>query len=154
MTKAAGIWGCDVLSASFGANDKNVPVVQINVRINNGPSSGQLATYEDEVNARSAKYIKYSVESVGGDGMRLENLPKDVDAWIKKTGGKSTVEIKHIEIKNGKRAGEIWDKANSIGRGAPRVLQAPSQQALKDAADAMRAVAGDAPDADSDEAPF
>lgn len=141
--KAEGIWNCDVLNGKYGADDRDIPKVQITVRITDGPSAGQLATYEDEVNARSAKYVRYSVEAVGGDPLKLEKLDEHIAAWIAKTGGKSTVEIKHLEIKNGKNAGKIWDKVNGIGRGAPRPLKSLSKEAANDATEAMRAVMGD-----------
>ncbi len=144
--KAEGIWNCDVLGGKYGANDKDVPTVQISVRITDGPSAGQLANYEDIVDARSAKYVRYSVEAVGGNPLKLEKLEEDIAAWIAKTGGKSTVEIKHLEIKNGKKAGTTWDKVQGIGRGAPRPLRSVSSEAARDAADAMRAVMGDEPD--------
>lgn len=138
---AEGIWPCTVQSANFGENDKKLPQVQINVRIDDGPSAGRFCTYEDVVDARSALYISRSCKSVGWKGGKsgsdLTTLKDDTAAWIAATGGKSTVEIKHIPIKNGKRAGEIWDKPNSIGRG-PRVLKTASHGSLMDAQDAMR----------------
>ncbi len=136
--KAQGIWPCDVLSATAGEDDKGAINVQINVRISDGPDKGQLCTYEDTINNKSALYIARSCKAVGWNGGNVNTLAADVQKWIAATGGKSTVEIKHIEIKNGKRAGQIWDKPNSIGRG-PRVLKAPTDENLTDANDAMRA---------------
>lgn len=163
--KAEGIWECDVLGASAGADDKGVPNVQINVRITSGPSSGTPCTYEDRVDGKSALYVGRSLRAVGWKGVTLKTVKEDVDAWIASSGGKSTVEIKHIEIKNGKRAGEIWDKPNSIGRG-PRVLKPLENDLLSDADEALRRAAeaeGAAPndddvphaaDADPDSLPF
>ncbi len=135
-----GIWPCTVQSAAFGENDRGSQV-QINVRIDDGPSAGRFCTYADSVDVRSALYVRRSCQAVGWTGGEtghdLTTLAADVQAWIAKTGGKSTVEIKHLVIKNGKRAGEIWDKATSIGRG-PRVLQPASKSTLADAQDAMR----------------
>lgn len=154
---AEGIWGCTVSSANAGEID-GVMKVQVNVRIDDGPSAGRQTTYEDEVNARSALYIGRSCVNVGWKGADLNTLKADVDAWIKATGGKSSVEIKHITLKRGKKFDEwvtkhaewraagssgdepkppVWDKANSIGRG-PKPLTAPSAAALTDANDAMR----------------
>jgi hypothetical protein len=148
---AEGIWPCTVFSAAFGEDDKGSPQVQINVRIDEGPSAGRVCTYEDQVNARSALYISRSCKAVGWRG-DLTKLKEDAAAWIEKTGGKSTVEIKHIEIKTGKRAGQIWDKPNSIGRG-PRVLNAPTQERLSDANEAMRRAMADDGGAPPDDVP-
>ncbi len=146
-----GIWPCTVLTGTFGEDDKGSPQVQINVRIDDGPSKGRQCTYEDQVNAKSALYVGRSCKAVGWKGQTLTSLRDDIVAWIEKTGGKSTVEVKHLVIKNGKRAGEIWDKVNSIGRG-PRVLATPSADRLADADEAMRAAmsaGGGAPDDDA-----
>src|SRR6185312_16608239 len=156
---AEGIWGCTVLSASFGENDKGIGQVQVNVRFDDGPSAGRQATYQDEVNAKSALYIGRSCKAIGWTGRDLTTLTADAKAWIEKTGGKSTAEVKHIPIKNGKRAGEIWDKVNSIGRGA-KPLAPPKQATLADANDAMRRAMADdggAPEpgtVDDDSMPF
>lgn len=159
--KAEGIWDCEVLSARYGANDKGVVTVQITAQIASGPDKGQRATYEEEANARSAKYLRYSCEAVGWKGDTLKTLEADCAAWIKETGGKSTVEIKHLEIRNGQRAGQTWDKVNGIGRGAARPLRQASAADLKDADDALRSVGGgspphdDAPHAgETDDIPF
>lgn len=153
---AEGIWPCTVQSATFGEDDKGLPRVRINVRIDDGPSAGRLCTYEETVNAQSALYIGRSCKSVGWTGGKsgsdLKTLDAECAAWIKATGGKSTVEIKHIAIKNGKRAGEIWDKPNSIGRG-PKPLKAVSHSAQMDAADAMRR-AMESDNAADEESPF
>jgi hypothetical protein len=78
----------------------------------------------------------------------------DVAAWIAKTGGKSTVQIRYVDIKKGKKydayiddhaawvrdgrpAGKepqppIWDKVQAIGSG-PKPLAKPSATASQDA---------------------
>jgi hypothetical protein len=136
-TLSEGIFPCLVLDGFFGVDDKNSPIARINVQITDGPDKGQRCTYEDQVNAKSALYVGRSCRAVGWRGVNLETLADDVAAWVAKTGGKSTVEIKHIEIKNGKRAGEIWAKPNSIGRG-PKPLAAAKGETLADANEAMR----------------
>lgn len=136
--KAEGIWPCIVLDAYFGTDLKGLPEVQINVQIDDGPNKGQRCTYEDQVNVKSALYIGRSCRAIGWKGDDLRTLKADCDAWIKATGGRSTVEIKHLLIKSGKRAGEIWDKPNSIGRG-PKALAPATGEVLDDANDAMRA---------------
>ncbi len=133
-----GTWACTVLGAEVGQNDKQIVCVRINVMITEGADNGRKVTYEDQVNHKSAKYIAQSAKAVGWQGERLETLRSDVERWIAATGGASTVEIRHLEIKNGKNAGKIWAKANSIGRGS-RPLQAPSREAADDANEAMRA---------------
>jgi hypothetical protein len=131
-----GIWPCTVLSAEAGEIDGKIKA-RVNVKIDDGPSKGRFCTYEDEVNARSSLYIGRSLKNVGWQGKSLATVKDDCVKWIAETGGKSTVEIKHIPIKNGKRAGEIWDKPNSIGRG-PKPMRAPGGDALSDADEAMR----------------
>lgn len=141
--KAEGIWPCTVVSADYGEDQKRAGVtrVQIGVTIDAGPSAGQFCTYEDDVTGRSALYVMRSARNVGWkggpNGDDLNTLAADCAAWIRETGGKALVEIKHIEIKNGRRAGEIWDKPNSIRRGAS-LLKAASPTALADARDAIR----------------
>lgn len=154
--KTEGIWDCVVLSARYGENDKNNVTVQINVQITDGPDKGQRATYEEVADARSAKYLRYSCEAVGWKGETLKTLESDCAEWIKATGGKSTVEIKHLEIKNGKNAGKTWDKVNGIGRGAPRPLRQANAASLQDADEALRAVRGGGGEAEGDdgEIPF
>ncbi len=148
--KAEGIWGCTVLGASAGENDKGSPNIQINVQIDEGPSKGQRCTYEDQINAKSALYVARSMKAVGWKGGSSKTLKADCDAWIKATGGKSTVEIKHIELKRGKQydrwadsgfegPAPVWDKANSIGRGAAAPLKDMSAERLQDADEALRA---------------
>jgi hypothetical protein len=138
---AEGTWPCVVVSAEVGENDKNLIVARVNVKIDDGPSKGRACTYEDTVNAKSALYIRRSLVAVGWRGQDMATVKADCAAWIAKTGGKSTVQIKHLEIKNGKRAGEIWDKPNAIGSG-PKPLSAPGG-ALSDANEAMRKAAAD-----------
>jgi hypothetical protein len=151
---AEGTWPCTVLSASFGEDEKGSPQAQINVRIEDGPSAGRPCTYEDQVNAKSALYIGRSLKAVGWKGRDLKTVKADVAEWIARTGGKSTVEIKHIELKKGKKYDRwveggcqgdppVWDKANSVGRG-PRVLNDASTERVNDANEAMmRALAAD-----------
>lgn len=168
--KAEGIWECTVLGGKAGELD-GVMNVQINVQIDDGPSKGQRCTYEDTVNGSSAKYVGWSCTAVGWPGGSLKTLERDIEVWISKTGGKSTVEIRHVEIKRGKvfdkwvaggRVGPapIWDKCNGIGRGAPKPLAAPSASTLASADALMReAMAGgpppdDAPPHGDDDIPF
>lgn len=140
--KAEGVWGCTVLGGKAG-EDNGVANVQINVQIDDGPSAGQRCTYEDTVNTKSAKYVGWSCSAVGWKGQTLHTLESDIANWIKATGGKTTVEIKHLEIKNGKNAGGIWDKVSGIGRGAPKPLKPLAGTALSDADEAMRSVMGE-----------
>ncbi len=173
MTKTEGIFGCTIINGKAGEAD-GVLAVQITAQITDGPDKGQRCTYEDTVNAQSAKYVGWSCTAVGWKGEKLETLEKDIEAWIAKTGGASTVEIKHIEIKRGKafekweasgRTGPrpVWDKVAGIGRGAAKPLKAPSASTLKDANGYMREAMGDPggppPDdvphaGDSDDIPF
>ena len=172
MTKAEGIYGCQVLSGKAGEVD-GVMNVQINVQITDGPDKGKRCTYEDTVNARSAKYIGWSCTAVGWKGQSLLTLESDVNEWVAKTGGASTVEIKHIEVKKGKAYDKwydggcqgpapVWDKVAGIGRGQPRPLKQPSADTLKDADEAMREAMGegtppaydDAPAGDPNDIPF
>lgn len=165
----AGIWPCVVTSAVFGDNDGS-PEVQISGRITDGPAKGRNFTYQDQVNGKSALYVGRSCKAVGWKEKNLETLKADVEEWIKKTGGATTVEIRHIEIKKGKKydawvAGgmqgspPVWDKPNAIGRGA-KPLAPPKAETLADANEAMRrsmeaegTAPTDAP-ADDDSIPF
>jgi hypothetical protein len=164
-----GTWPCLVQGATYGEDDKRNMVVRINVKITEGPDAGRAVTYEDTVNAKSALYIGRSCKAVGWKGDDLETLREDVDAWVKETGGASSAEIRHIEIKKGKQFDKwvdggqrgpapIWAKCNSIGRG-PRPLAAPSAETLADAKDAMRRAmaedgGGATDDGPSDDIPF
>lgn len=137
--KTAGIWKCTVLSARFAAdNDKRKSFVTVTVAITDGPNKGEHCAYEEEVTAQQGPYILRSINRIGWAGKSLSTLEADVAAWIKATGGASTVEIRHLEIKRGKRAGEIWDKVSSIGYTGERALAAPIGEVLSDADDVMR----------------
>ncbi len=158
--KAAGIFDCTVLGAKAGSDERG-PTVQITVQITSGPDAGQRATYEEVVDARSAKYAGYSMRAVGWKGGSLRTIEADCAAWIERTGGKSTVEITHLEIKKGKNAGKIWDKVNGIGRGMARELPPVRNDHLADADAALREAMGGAPPDDgysdappNDEVPF
>lgn len=146
-----GIWPCTVISGEAGEDPSKPGVVKVRVvtKIDDGPSKGRTSTYEDEINARSAKYVSRSMRACGWKGTSVASFAADCAAWIKATGGKTTVEIKHIEINKGKRFDEwlakgsvgsppIWDKANSIGRGA-QPLAKPTGAAMTDADEALRA---------------
>ena len=175
--EAEGIWPCTILHGKFGEDDKGSPEVQISARMDEGPRKGQVFTYQDQVNNKSALYIQRSCRAVGWKGPDLNDLKRDIDAWIKSTGGKTTGEIKVIEVKRGKKYDEwvdsgmegpppCWEKLNSFGRGA-KPLVAATPERLRDANDAMRAAMEadgytppaesqqDAPHAaDSDDLPF
>lgn len=154
--KAEGIWGCKVLGGKAVDID-GVPNVQINVVIEDGPSKGVRCTYEDVVNTATAKYVNWSLKAVGYKGKSLTELEADIDAWIAATGGNTTVEIKHLEIKRGKNAGKIWDKCNGLGRGAARPGKPLNGEPLADADEALRAYSGgaaDEPPMDDDQIPF
>lgn len=158
MTKAEGIWECQVLGGKGGIAD-GVPTVQINVQITEGPSAGQRCTYEDVVSNSTAKYVSWSLNAVGYKGRDLKELEADIAAWIAKTGGKTTVEIKHLVLKKGKAYDKwveggkqgpqpVWDKANGLGRGAAKPLSPLSGEALHDANAALREFMGSPPDDD------
>jgi len=163
---AEGIWPCVVVSGEAGEID-GVIKARINVKFDDGPSKGRTATYEDDINAKSALYVSRSMKAVGWKGQSAKSFANDVAEWIKATGGKSTAEVRHIEIKRGKAydkwaasgfqgPGPVWDKINSIGRAA-KPMTAPQGELLSDADEALRrAMSEDAPAADtSDEsAPF
>ncbi len=168
MTKTEGLFGCQVINGKAGEVD-GVMNVQIAVQITDGPDKGQRCTYEDTVNASSAKYVGWSVTAVGWQGAALKTfdfttLEKDIEAWIAKTGGTSTVEIKHIEIKRGRAFDKwmaegqkgprpVWDKVAGIGRGDAKPMRAPSASTLKDASGYMREAMGDSGGPPPDEAP-
>ena len=147
---AEGIWNCNVIDAVTG-EDKGALVVRVNVEITDGPSKGRRTTYEDQVNGKSSLYIMRSCENIGWNaaGGKLTTLADDVAKWKAKTGGATTVEIRHLAVKKGKAydkwveggtQGEppVWDKANSLGRGAKPPLAKPSKTALADAEELMR----------------
>lgn len=146
----AGYWPCTVQSAEYGAHPRNPndAVARITVRIDEGPSAGRVVSYEDVINARSSLYVARSCKAVGWQGQKFTTLADDCAKWIAKTGGKSTVEIKHIPTKSGR----IWDKANSIGRGGSKALGSLSADALAEADRMLRdALANEGAPADSDD---
>lgn len=152
---AEGVWKCTVLSAEAGEVDGKIKA-RVNVKIEDGPSTGRTCTYEDSIDARSSLYVARSLTAVGWGGKSLSTLKADCEKWIAASGGKSTVEIRHIEIKNGKRAGQIWDKPSAIGRG-PKVMKEATGDTLADADEAMRKAMQDdglAAPADDDAIPF
>lgn len=135
-----GIWKCTVLGGEANADDKDIVHCRINVQIDEGPDKGRRVTYDEQVNNKSARYVVMSARAVGwrGQGRLEDTFHSDVDAWIKATGGVSTVEIQHIKRKTGKQAGTFWGKARSIGR-RQSLLKPPSQSASDDANDAIQA---------------
>jgi len=135
---AAGFWPCKVLDGFYGDNDKNLPVVRINVELVDGPHAGTRQTYEEVVNNKQAPYIARTCKAVGWKCQSLSTLKADVAEWVKATGGESTLEIRHVKVTTGKRAGSVWAKPNSIGRG-PKPLKESTQENLYDADAAMRA---------------
>ena len=164
-TLSEGIFPCVVLGATYDADaDSGVPTVRINIKFTEGPNAGRLATYEDEVSAKSAKYVGWSCKSVGWTMTKLDTLGADCAAWIEKTGGKTDAEIKHIEIKRGKKYDKwiangsipsekpVWDKCAGIGRG-PKPLVKVTARADADANEAMRAAMSDS-SGDTEESPF
>lgn len=150
--KTEGIWGCTVLAGKLGKVD-GITTVQIDVQIADGPDKGQRCTYEEIVNAKSAKYVGWSCTAVGWKGPSLSTFEAECAAWIEKTGGTTTVEIQHLEMKKGKavekwenegRQGPrpVWDKVKGIGRGMARAMAPIDTGSLKDADDVMRGVMG------------
>jgi len=146
---AAGFWPCKVLDGFYGDDSRNIPVVRINVEITKGEHKGKMYTYEEAVNNKQAPYIARTCKAVGWKCQTLATIESDVAEWVKATGGESTIEIKHIEMRRGKRFDEwdrggrvgpapIWVKPNSIGRG-PAPLKASSQENLTDSDAALRA---------------
>lgn len=133
----AGFYPCNVIDGFYGDNDKNIPVIRINVEVSDGPFKGQRHTYEEELSNKQLPYIRRTCLAVGWQDQTMRTIAADIAAWIALTGGASTVEIKHIEIKNGKRAGQIWVKANSVGRG-PRILKESSADNTADVDAMMR----------------
>lgn len=183
----AGFWPCVVIDGGIGedVDNNNKPTgrlkARVNIKFTDGPDKGRMSSYEDELNAKSSLYISRSLLAIGcsretlvGD---MTKAADEIAAWVKKTGGVTTAEVRHIELKRGKRFDEwldetggagsppIWAKVNSLGRG-PRPLAKPSSEALSDAAEQMRrAMAEDSneseqppngatPSADTDDIPF
>lgn len=167
----AGFWPCVVLDGGIGEDIDNngKPTgrmkVRVNVRFDDGPDKGRIVSYEDEISAKSALYVSRSLRAIGCKTPdKFGTVSDDIKKWIAETGGKTTVEIRHIEIKKGKKYDEwldagaegnppIWAKANSLGRG-PRPLAPPSGEAMTDAEEQMRrAMAEDGNGAAPDDAP-
>jgi hypothetical protein len=172
---AEGMWPCVVLNGGIGEDVDNngKPTgklkARVNIKFTDGPDAGKMASYEDELNAKSSLYISRSLSNIGctkatltGD---LTNAATDIEAWVKKTGGTTTAEVRHIELTKGKKYDEwmdagcpggrppIWAKVNSLGRG-PRPLVKPSNDALSDAAEQMRrAMEADSSAPPADDAP-
>lgn len=153
-----GIYGCTATSADFGTNDKGEARAQITVVINEGPGAGRRVTYEEPVNAKSAKYVAWACSAVGWKGGPMTTLKSDVADWIANTGGATTVEIKHIVVRRGTPEESIWDKPSSIGKGAAKALKPATGSTLADADAAMRSVMGtpheDVPPPHEDDIPF
>lgn len=144
---AEGTWKCKVLDGNAGPNEKNIMTVRINAQITEGPSAGRRVTYENVVDNRSAKYVVMSAKAVGWTGQTLATFRDDIAAWIARTGGESTVEIRHLKIERGKRYDKwcdggcvgpqpIWDKVHAIGVG-PKPLKEPTTRDLADADEAL-----------------
>lgn len=163
MSIAEGIWPCTVLYAASGA-EKGVPYVQIRVQIDAGPSAGNACTYEESIDARSAKWAGMSMRAVGWAGKTVDSIASDCAAWIARTGGKTTAEIKHLLKKKGKDydkwidggqqgAQPVWDKVNSIGRRTERQLEKLSGTALAEANEALARAMADSGGAPPDDAP-
>lgn len=173
---AEGTWPCVVISAiaaeevDQAGKSTGIIKARVNVKIDDGPSKGRTCMYEDDINAKSSLYVFRTLKAVGWKhAPNLATVAADVENWIKETGGKSVVEIRHVPIKRGRKFDQwmadgqrgdppIWDKVNSIGRG-PKPLAAPSKTALDEANEAMRramADDGSAPDDQpaSDDIPF
>lgn len=145
----AGFWPCKVVDGFFGDSEKGIPMVRINVEVTEGPGKGTRQTYEEAVNNKQAPYIARTCKAVGWKGPSMRTLKADIEAWIKATGGASTVEIKHLEVRKGNKfekwceggcegPAPIWVKPSSIGRG-PKPLTASSERNLADVDEVMRA---------------
>lgn len=149
-----GTWPCIVLSATFGDNFKGLPSVEINVEWSDGPDIGRRGTYSQTIDAKQAPYAIASCKAVGWKGRDWATLKADCESWIAQTGGATTVEVRHLERTNGPKAGQIWDKINSIGRG----LQAPSSRSVADAnallAQMAEQQADEAPPVTDEDIPF
>jgi hypothetical protein len=139
---AEGFWPCKVIDGTYGDNDKGIPVVRINAEVTDGTHKGRRFTYDEIVNNKQAPYIAKTCKAVGWACRDLATLESDIAAWVAKTGGASTLEIKHWERKTGPKAGTTWVKVNSIGRG-PRPLKASSAENRADANAALLAALAD-----------
>jgi len=151
---AAGNWKCKVIDGFFGDVEQRIgvwlPTVRINIEItNDGPHKGQRYSYEEAVDNKQAPYIARTLKAVGWKCRKMTDVAADIAEWVSRTGGESTVEIKHIEIKRGKKfdtwvadgakgSPPVWVKVGAIGRG-PKPLRESTQENLRDADDAMRA---------------
>ncbi len=145
---AEGFWPCKVINGSYGDVERKpgvwINTVRVNVEVTEGSHAGQRFTYEEEVNNKQIPYIVRTIKAVGWKCHDMTTLADDIDAWVKATGGISTLEIKHWERKRGPHAGTTWAKPNSIGRG-PKPIKAASKDNLLDAnAMARMALAEDA----------
>jgi hypothetical protein len=160
--KTEGTWECDVLEASTH-EDNRLPIVRVKLRITSGPDAGQPDLYEGRVDGgKSMPFIARSLKAIGWQGKTLATLADDVKAWTARTGGKTTCEVKHWEIKKGERAGEKFSKVNGLGSGGGKPLAAMSRSTMADADEAlariMAAGGGGSDDvphaADGDDIPF
>lgn len=161
MTQLAeGTWPAVAINATYG-KDEGKFFVRIKVRFDEGPNEGRIAYYESEIDNKQGPYAARSCRAVGWRGVSPSTLPSDVAAWIRETGGKTTAEVKHIEIRKGKafdkwvdggRQGPrpVWDKVTAIGSGQ-RPLAEPSAAELADAAAAMGGHYDDVPPPDDED---
>lgn len=158
-----GTWPCKILSAT---RDGNPVVVRVNVQFTEGPDKGKGGTYEQIVDARSAKYVAPSCQAIGWQGVTLDTLADDCAKWIAKTGGASTADVKHFDLKNPEAIAKAaargeppkFAKVNAIGRGAKPLPKATAEsKADADAAlrNFMGGGGGAAPSgSDDEEIPF
>lgn len=156
--KTEGTWDCDVLDVSMH-EDNRLPIVRVKLRITSGPDAGQPDLYEARIDGgKGMPYIARSLKAIGWQGLTLRTFKADFAAWLAKTGGKSTCEIKHWEIKKGDRAGEKFAKVNGLGSGA-KPLAEMSRNTMDDADEALARAMGangahDAPPPSDDDIPF
>lgn len=154
--KTEGTWDCDVLDVSMH-EDNRLPIVRVKLRITSGPDAGQPDLYEARIDGgKSMPFIARSLKAIGWQGSTLRTLDNDVKAWRAKTGGKTTCEVKHWEIKNGDRRGEKFAKVNGLGSGA-KPLAEMSRNTMDDADEALARAMGaghDAPPPSDDDIPF
>jgi hypothetical protein len=136
---AEGTHTCRVLSAKIGKGVDGSPTVEIRVEVTNGPSAGQRCEYVEKVNDSTAKFVEKSIRAVGWRGGSLGGIEADCARWVKDTGGESMVTVKHLTVRNGPRAGQLFDKVQAIGR-VERVLEPIDRAGLAEADAAMRAL--------------
>lgn len=161
-----GTWPCKILAASIGNDYRNLFAVQINVEIVDGPDKGKRVTYEQTVDAKTAKYVGPSCKAIGWQGVTLDTLADDCVKWIAKSGGLSIVEIRWFDLKKPEAIAKAeargeppkFAKANAIGRGA-QPLKAATAESKADADAAIRSFMGGGSDAppvadDDDQVPF